>query len=114
VGGPVFVAHAGGAECDDAHFRENAGLVDVDVGDTGQPSTQTDTSNIQEVEASLCLHGPEITHDIVPDGAPHFIVGLLDFAVLAGMFIHNLHKPCLLPAGDREYPATHSKQYWCT
>jgi len=90
VSGPVFVTDTGSSKGNDSYTRENLVLVEINVCDTSQSTSQTNTSDIEQVQTSLSAELLEIVGHIGTDGSPHIVVGLLNFTVLTGMLIDYL------------------------
>jgi hypothetical protein len=85
-----LVGNAGRAVVDDLHIIEDLGFVNVRKGDRGKTSAQTDAGNVQLLQACLLSDGNEIAGNIVDDGVPHLLVGLLNFAVGADVAVDDL------------------------
>jgi len=87
--GPLFVSDLGCSEGDLLHDGENIFLVDVDVGDSSQGASKTDSSDVESLISGLLLKIPEIPGYVGLDLAPHVEVGSLDVAARAqiGLFL---------------------------
>lgn len=92
MGGPVLVADSGGTPGDNLDFVENILMGDVNVGDDGKTTTQTNTSNNQVVEPGLEFDFLEVPEDVEFDFLPHVVVGFLHFAVATSMLVFDLGK----------------------
>lgn len=87
----MFVAHSWSPVSGDFDCVEKLLLVDVNVGNDRQPASHADPCDVQRVQSCHLSHLFEVVDDVVLDGFPHVVVGLLHFAVGAGVFVFDLN-----------------------
>lgn len=90
VSSPVLISNARSTESDNSDILEDVLLNDIDVADASETTSKTNAGDVQEGGTSLLLDLSEVTIDILADGSPHVVVGLLNFAVFAGSFVNDL------------------------
>ena len=69
---------------------KDVGVLDIDEGNGGKTSSQTNTSNVDLSQVGLLSDQPKIVKDVCGDGIPHALVGLLDLAVAADVGVNDL------------------------
>lgn len=84
VPGPLLVADSGGTEGDHLKVFEFSRGLDIDEAEAGKSSSETDTSNDQPGSVNV---GSEVLEHVLPDGLPHIVVDLLDFASGGGVIV---------------------------
>lgn len=72
------------------NIGENFLMVDIDIRNACQASSQTDASDVETFDSSDVPKFSKIVEDIIFDGIPHFLIFHLNFAVGAGVLINNL------------------------
>lgn len=111
--GPVLVADSWGAISSDLDVTKDAWLVDINVRDNCQTSSQTDTSDVKGVDTGLPSQFFQVVHDFILNGFPHGVVGFLDFAVGAGSLVDDLNLKILVLEWGRECLARRFGRCWC-
>ena len=86
----VLIADAGGAESKNVDFAEDVGVFDVDVGNDGESSSQTDACDVDLLQFGLFFDLSQVVEDVIMDGSPHVLIGFLDLAVGADVGVDNL------------------------
>lgn len=89
-GSPVLVSNSRSAEGDDSNILEELLMGNIDVADASQSTSKTDTGDVEKVKSGLLLELGNVPVDIVSDGTPHVVVGLLNLALGAGVIVDNL------------------------
>lgn len=69
---------------------KDIGVLDIDEGNGGKASSQTNTSNVDLPQVGLLSDQLKIAEDVGGEGVPHFLVSLLDFAVAANIDVNDL------------------------
>lgn len=112
--GPVFVPYSGSSIGSYFDLWEDLLLVDINIRNNRKPTSQTDTSYVEEIKLSLNFNFSQISKNVQFNFLPHIVVGLLYFAVSTSVLVLDLNYNGELPVKDREYPAKHSKPCWYT
>ena len=85
--GPFSVSDSGSPKSNQLNAVEDVGLGNIDVAEAGEGAAERNPSN----DEPLSMRGfSEFVQSVVPNGIPHAIHGLLNFASLASVLVLSL------------------------
>lgn len=85
--GPSLVSDSWGTEGNNLDAVKDLVVLKVNEREASQCSSKGNTGDVQLVDTSLVLDLQQVPSDISSNSVPHFVVGSLDFALLASVFV---------------------------